>query len=173
MGSNTCTLLPPEEIPASRRIRFKIFFALSAVASKQRHLVPLKRTHIIMNKQLFAEVVVENFQFLQLRYGFSAPTTEDFGREIFISYDRNVQSVSISYEYGNTPLIEIFYPVPEFAETSIPWASKNGVSRARRFPKLKLTGHFSEEEATLTSYIKEMSREFEKVESGWLNTSQS
>jgi hypothetical protein len=70
-------------------------------------------THKNVNKNLFEKAVIDNFRFLQDRYGFSAPASEDFGREIFVRYERANQTVSISYEFGSSPLVEIFYPSEE------------------------------------------------------------
>lgn len=121
-----------------------------------------------MNKNLFEKTVVENFRFLQDRDGFSAPVTNDYGREIFIRYERANQTVSISYEFGNSPLIEIFYPTAETGAAPIPWAVKDGVQRSRRFPKLQLTLRFSGDDTSMVKYIEELAVKFEEAESQWL-----
>ena len=121
-----------------------------------------------MNKTVFEQTVTTEFRFLQDRYNFSAPVVEDFGREIFIKYDRVDQTISISYEFGGSPLIEIFHPSDKDGEVYPTWASKNGVKRIRRFPKLKLGSRFSNDETSIVKYIKEMSTELERVESDWL-----
>jgi hypothetical protein len=116
------------------------------------------------------KTIIDNFRYLQDRYGFSAPITKDFGREIFIKYERANHTVSISYEFSSSPLIEIFYPSAETGESPIPWASKGKVQRSRRFPKIRLTTRFSDsdEENSMTKHIKEMSLEFERIEAKWL-----
>ena len=121
-----------------------------------------------MNKDLFNKTVIDSFRFLQDRYGFSAPVSEDFGREIVVRYERGYQTVSISYEFGSSPLIEIFYPSKETGAVPIPWATRDGVQRSRRFPKLKLETRFSDDEASMIRYIGELSVRFEEVESNWL-----
>jgi len=123
-----------------------------------------------MNKKLFENTVTDNFRFLLDKYGFSAPITEDFGREIFVKYERVNQTVSISYEFGSSPLIEIFYPSTESEEKSIPWAAKGNVQRSRRFPKIRIATRFSDDENSIAEYIKELSLEFEKIESKWLES---
>jgi hypothetical protein len=125
-------------------------------------------THKNVNKNLFEKAVIDNFRFLQDRYGFSAPASEDFGREIFVRYERANQTVSISYEFGSSPLVEIFYPSEETGAAPIPWATKDGVQRSRRFPKLKLATRFSGDEASMVKHIEEMSVKFEEAESNWL-----
>jgi hypothetical protein len=59
------------------------------------------------DKKLFEKSVNDSFRFLQDRYGFSTPVATDYGREIFVKFERGNQTVSISYEFGMTPLIEI------------------------------------------------------------------
>ena len=122
-----------------------------------------------MEKNIFENVVKEEFHFLQRKYGFSSPVTEDYGREIFIKFERNAQTISISLEYGTSPLIEIFYPSSETGDKPTPWASKDGVERSRRFPKLKINTKYSDEnENSVKGYIKEMSCVFEEKEAEWL-----
>ena len=121
-----------------------------------------------MNKNLFEKSVIDKFQFLQTRYGFSAPVTKDFGREIFVNYERANQTVSISYEYGSSPTIEIFYPSEETGAAPVPWAAKDGVPRSRRFPKLRSLTRFSEDDTSMEKHISEMALKFEEVESEWL-----
>jgi hypothetical protein len=127
----------------------------------------------IMNKNLFEKSVNDNFRYLQEKYGFSTAVTEDFGREIFIRYERNYQTVSISYEYGSSPLIEIFYPSIETGDRPVPWASKNNVQRSRRFSKTRPKTRFSDDETSIEKYIEEIAFEFEKIESKWLEARQS
>ena len=121
-----------------------------------------------MNKKLFEKSVIENFHFLQDKYDFSAPVTKDFGREIYVRYERVNQTVAISYEFGMSPLIEIFYPSSETGDKSIPWESKSNMQRSRRFPKIKPTTLFSDDETSIETYLKEMALEFEKAEMEWL-----
>ncbi|MBL8091842.1 MAG: hypothetical protein KF758_15815 [Anaerolineales bacterium] len=122
------------------------------------------------NKNLFEKTVKENFYFLQDKYGFLAPVVTDYGREIYVKYERGNQTVSISYEFGSNPLIEIFYPSNETGDKSIPWASKNDVKRSRRFSKVKTSILFSDDEDVIKNYVKEISLEFETIEKTWLQT---
>lgn len=124
------------------------------------------------DKNLFEKTVLDSFRFLQDKYGFSEPVANDYGREMFINYDRANQTVSISYEFDGSPRIEILYPSVETRDRPVPWAEKNNVQRSRRFPKYKIAIRFSDDENSMPKYIKEMSLEFEKVESSWLNAKQ-
>ena len=154
-----------------------VFHALSffwldgfAVPTPAQVTQTVRRFANSMNKNLFEKSVIDNFRFLQDKYGFSTPVAKDYGREIFVRYERDNQTVSISYEFGMSPLIEIFYPSTESEEKSIPWASKGNVQRGRRFPKIRLATHFSDDENSIVKYIKELSLEFEKIESKWLES---
>ena len=122
-----------------------------------------------MNKDIFQKSVLENFKYLQVEYNFSYPVTEDLGREIFIKYERNNQTVSISLEAGSEPLIEIFHPSSETGHEPVPWASKNGINRSRRFPKVETHSKFIEtDENESIQHIKEMSVSLKKNEQPWL-----
>ena len=122
-----------------------------------------------MNMDIFQNGVIESFRYLQDEYNFSAPVAEDLGREIFIKYERDGQTVSISLEHGSKPLIEIFYPSSETGDTPVPWASINGINRSRRFPKIETNSKFIEtNEKESTKHIKEMSISLEANEKIWL-----
>jgi hypothetical protein len=128
-----------------------------------------KQTSQRFDKNLFEKCVDDSFRFLQETYGFSVPVATDYGREIFVKFERGNQTVSISYEFGGSPRIEIFYPFAETGDRPVPWAEKNNVQRSRRFPRYKLAIRFIDDENLMPSYIKEMAHEFERVESIWLS----
>ena len=122
-----------------------------------------------MFNNLFANIVKEEFQYLNDRYGFLPPITEDFGREIFVRFERKEQTVSISLEHGNSPLIEIFFPSSETGDNPTPWLEKNGIERSRRFPSIAINSNFKEDdENSMKDYVREMSSAFEEKESEWL-----
>ena len=123
-----------------------------------------------MNKNLLETIVNNNFRYLQEKYGFSAAATEDLGREIIVRYERDNQTVSILYEHGSSPLIEIFYPSIEIGDNPIPWASKNNLQRSRRSPKIKPKTRFLNDEVSTEKYIEEIALEFETIEVKWLET---
>lgn len=122
-----------------------------------------------MGKNLFESIVKEEFDYLNNRYGFSPPITEDFGREIFVRFERKEQTVSISLEHGNSPLIEIFFPSSETGENPTPWLQKNGIERSRRFPSILIDSNFKEDDKdSIKDYVRKMSNAFEEKESEWL-----
>jgi hypothetical protein len=121
-----------------------------------------------MDRKLFAESVIDNFRYLQDSYGFSAPVIEDFGREIYVNYDRDNQTVSISYEFLSYPIIEISCPITETGEPPVPWISKGEIQRSRRISKAILASRFSFDENTIARYMPELALAFDKTELNWL-----
>jgi hypothetical protein len=61
-----------------------------------------------VNLETFINKTKEAFSFLTQNYGFSEPEVKDYGREIFVYFNRNDETVSVSMEIGAEPLIEIF-----------------------------------------------------------------
>lgn len=108
----------------------------------------------------FTDQVVDAFGFLVERYGFSKPEVESLGREVFVRFHRNDETVSISKEAGSAPLIELFLMCEGTNEMAVPWAERNGKQRYRRFPKLSRG----------KSFFQNGPREFEEIESDWLKT---
>ena len=121
-----------------------------------------------MNKSLFEQVVRREFRYLEERYGFAARQTIDYGREVFVDFERDAQQVSVSLEFGRPPIVEIFYPIADTEDRATPWAEKNGVERARRFPRMTVRAAYPESEDAFSKYIHEMAAELEKAESSWL-----
>lgn len=122
-----------------------------------------------MKKNIFEEVVKNEFQYLHQKYGFAKPEIEDFGREVFVKFDRGAQTVSISLEHGSEPLIEIICPTSETGDKPEPWTSKDGIERSRRFPEINISSKFTEnDKESISNYMKEISREFEEKEKNWL-----
>ncbi|GAB1263815.1 hypothetical protein [Aurantivibrio infirmus] len=108
----------------------------------------------------FTKQVVVAFGFLKERYGFSEPETESLGREVFVRFHRNDETVSISFEAGSQPLVELFLICEGTEEKPVPWAERNGKQRYRKFPKLSKSQNFFESGP----------KEFEAIESDWLKT---
>ena len=75
---------------------------------------------------------LEAFRFLQARFGFDAPTVEQLGRECFIRYRKHDRWVSIAYEPGSVPIVELFHPTDEIKHRRIP-RLKTGLADPRRF----------------------------------------
>lgn len=68
----------------------------------------------------FVKPCLDAFSYLQTRYGFEAPIVEQLGRECFISYRKGNRGVSIAYERGLVPIVELFHPSREMKDRRIP-----------------------------------------------------
>ncbi len=54
-------------------------------------------------------------------------------------------------------------------DKATPWAKKDGIERARRFPIIKVkTKYSADDEASSLEHIKEMALSFKSIESKWL-----
>lgn len=123
----------------------------------------------MMNKDIFERTVKSEFKYLLDEYGFSTPKTDDYGREVFIRFEKGYKEVSISCEFGSAPIIELFYPVANTGNKATPWAKKDGIERTRRFHRLKVkTKYSAEDESSSIKHIKEMALSFKNTESEWL-----
>ena len=80
----------------------------------------------------FVTPCLEAFSFLPSRFGFDAPVVEQLGRECFISYRKSSRWVSIAYEPGSVPIVELFHPTNEIRDRRIP-RLKVGLLRPRYF----------------------------------------
>ncbi|MBT2972051.1 MAG: hypothetical protein KME56_18980 [Candidatus Thiodiazotropha sp. (ex Ctena orbiculata)] len=113
-----------------------------------------------MDFEAFTNKTKEAFSFLNVKYGFSRPEVENLGREIYVYFHRNEESVSISLEAGSEPIIELFLLCEGTTEKALSWAARNGKKRFRKFPKLAIEGDF----------FVSAPRELERVEREWLKT---
>ena len=89
--------------------------------------------------ETFATECTAQFAGLVSLFGFSPPLTESIGRECFVRYNKGERTVSIAWEPGGTPIVELFFPAGPNDE-SVPWAARDSVPYARRFPSLKPDG---------------------------------
>ena len=80
----------------------------------------------------FVNPCLHAFSYLQTRYGFEAPVVEQLGRECFIRYRKGNRWVSIAYEPGLVPIVELFYPSPEIKHRRIP-RLEIGLATPKRF----------------------------------------
>lgn len=80
----------------------------------------------------FVNPCLDAFSYLQGRYGFEAPVVEQLGRECFVRYRKGNRWVSIAYEPGLVPIVELFYPSPDIKHRSIP-RLKTGLAKPKRF----------------------------------------
>jgi hypothetical protein len=80
----------------------------------------------------FVTPCLEAFSFLESRFGFSSPLVEQLGRECFIRYHKTDRWVSIAYEPGSVPIVELFHPTDDIKDRRIP-RLQNGLANPRRF----------------------------------------
>lgn len=118
----------------------------------------------------FADACREAFRVLPERYAFAEPEVEAIGREQFVRYHRGNQTVSVAYEPGSVPIVELFYASKEAGERPIAWAKRNDVERSRRIPRLRTEVRFSEAEGNLSDYLRACAMALEEEERQWLAT---
>jgi hypothetical protein len=122
-----------------------------------------------LHSSLAVEECARTFAFLEERYGFSAPETKRIGNETFVLFHKGMKTISISWEIGSAPLIELFYPPSSSAEKAVPWASREGTPRTRRFPRIRTVVKFDPNEAgAFANYIKQIAAIFLQAENDWI-----
>ncbi len=60
------------------------------------------------------------FQLLVTSHGFSGPTVKQYAHEIYVEYATTNRFISIEYEIGQYPLIELFQPTRQIKDRRIP-----------------------------------------------------
>ena len=83
----------------------------------------------------FARQCQQAFDELVSRYFFSRADIESIGRECYVRYHKGPQTVSIAWEPGALPIVELFFPSGP-NDQPIPWAARGSVAYARRIPQL-------------------------------------
>lgn len=104
------------------------------------------------------------------RYGFAAAEVENAGPEAYVRYHRGDRTISICFEHGLVPIIELFQPALETAEPAVPWARRNGVARSRRGLRIGTAGHFPASSADLGAYLRACASALEEGHQAWLAT---
>ncbi len=148
--------------------KHQFFTKINTKQLKLSVIAQIKMLKCVFNKLLgfletmntFTNQVIDAFSFLKEKYRFSKPEVENLGREVFVRFHRDDETVSISMEAGSQPLIEMFLLCRGTEEKPVPWAERNGKQRYRKFPKLSESGDFFQSGA----------KEFEDIESDWLKT---
>ncbi len=124
---------------------------------------------MIDRQATFTEACITAFEILVERYDFSQPEIEPIGREMFVRYHKGNRTISVAYEPGCAPIVELFYSAAETGEPPVPWAAQGGVARCRRFPRLDVREAFAEDEASsFNRYLRASARALEQVEHEWL-----
>jgi hypothetical protein len=73
----------------------------------------------------FTDACIEAFAFLVSKYGFIGPKVKQAAYERYVSYEKPDRIVSIYYEPGLLPLVELFYPTREIKNRYIPHLTPN------------------------------------------------
>jgi hypothetical protein len=84
--------------------------------------------------ELFEQAARQTFGFLCERLGFQSPEIERLGRESYVRFRKGPRTVSIAWEPGTAPIVELFLPTEGSGLPATPWAERDGVSYSRRFP---------------------------------------
>jgi hypothetical protein len=104
----------------------------------------------------------EAFRFLVERFGFAEPEVERLGHESIVKFHKGARTVSIAYEPGPGPIVELFYPACDTGEAPTPWAERDGVPYARRIPRLQVS------ERDLAKQLELSARRLEETEAEFL-----
>ena len=84
--------------------------------------------------EAFEQSCATAFDFLRERFAFRPPEIERIGRESYVYFHKGPRTVSISWEPGGPPIVELFFPSAGTEYAPTPWAERDGVPYARRFP---------------------------------------
>lgn len=83
----------------------------------------------------FTEPCLRAFTVLVTKYGFKEAKVEQIGRERFIRYSKGNHLVSIAYEPGTLPIVELFHPMDDFKTRVIPKLHTPVPEKLARFNK--------------------------------------
>jgi hypothetical protein len=106
----------------------------------------------------FSEPCKQAFGFLVERYAFSPPEEEQLGRERFIRYQKRNKTVSIAYEPGLSPIVELFFPSRDLKNRRFP--KHDVVAGPKKKPKRWSDDRMSKFLATQASELERNEREF-------------
>jgi hypothetical protein len=121
------------------------------------------------NHEIFVRTCCSAFRRLVDDYGFAEPVIEPLGRETFVRYLKGHREVSIAYEPGLAPIVELFYPSSETGERPTYWAEEKGVERTRRFPRYRIAERFKDSDPTsFARYLEATADALERVEREFL-----
>ena len=130
----------------------------------------------------FERACSDAFAFLCDRFGFAAPEFEQIGREGYVRFHKGSRTVSIAWEPGAPPIVELFFPAQGSGERPVPWAERNGVPYARRIPSVGPSAAFIQanrvfrrrhvwnepDESLFERYLAETGSRFALVEAAFL-----
>ena len=130
----------------------------------------------------FERACLNALGFLCDRFGFAAPELEQLGREGYVRFHKGARTVSIAWEPGTAPIVELFFPTEGTGERPVPWAARNGTPYSRRIPHLKVADALGEsgkrrrkqtwhepDQAMMERYLAAVGRALEITESDFLS----
>ena len=121
----------------------------------------------------FVRICRKAFEPLVTQFGFREPEIAKLGRECFVRYHKGAATVSIAFEPGTTPIVELFFPAGP-GDSVVPWAERGGVAYARRLPLLRPSAKCSPAEPELfAEYLAQSMAELAQAESKFLRASHS
>ena len=68
----------------------------------------------------FTRPCLKAFGRLSSELGFSSPSVEQIGQERYVVFEKSGHVVSVVYEPGHLPLVELYYPTRAFENRRIP-----------------------------------------------------
>ena len=89
---------------------------------------------MIQTHDEFSRACRQAFSELVTRFDFAEPKVESIGRECFVRYHKGDRTVSIAWEPGSQPVVELFHPAGP-TDLVTPWAARGGVAYTRRCPR--------------------------------------
>lgn len=116
----------------------------------------------------FARQCQQAFDELVSRYSLSRAEVESIGRECYVRYHKGPRTVSIAWELGAFPIVELFFPAGP-NDQPVPWAARGSVAYARRIPRLwpKSTTP-SKHPPSSEHYLAQSMRQLSETESSFL-----
>jgi hypothetical protein len=70
-----------------------------------------------------------------VEFGFSEASVAPIGRECFVRFHKGPNTVSIAWEPGGNPIVDLFYPAGANDKIT-PWAARGAIQYSRRTPRI-------------------------------------
>jgi hypothetical protein len=117
---------------------------------------------------IFAEACRSAFLPLVTQYEFSKPDVESIGRECFVRFHKGAKTVSVAWEAGSDPIVELFYPAGPNDQVT-PWAARSAVPYSRRIPRIDVRLRYDPNKPdTASTYLAESMKQLADTERSFL-----
>lgn len=80
----------------------------------------------------FEQAACKAFDFLCDRFGFQSPEIERLGRESYVHFQKGPRIVSIAWEPGTPPIVELFLPTEGSGLPATPWVFEEYLAEEAR-----------------------------------------